>query len=87
LKKELVLKNLDYKMMLSVGKIFWLIIILIAVWYLFKIIEKRKLNIDKNNQKKENDDINKKGIDAFKCNVCGLWSTGKKCNNKECTNS
>lgn len=73
--------------MLSVGKIFWLIIILIAVWYLFKIIEKRKLNIDKNNQKKENDDINKKGIDAFKCSVCGLWSTGKKCNNKECTNS
>ena len=54
--------------------------------YLFKIIEKRKLNIDKNNQKKENDDINKKGIDAFKCDVCGLWSTGKKCNNKECTN-
>ena len=73
-------------MMLSVGKIFWLIIILIAVWYLFKIIEKRKLNIDKKNQKK-NDDINKKGIDAFKCDVCGLWSTGKKCNNKECTNS
>jgi len=74
-------------MMLSVGKIFWLIIILIAVWYLFKIIEKRKLNIDKNNQKKENDDINKKGIDAFKCDVCGLWSTGNKCNNKKCTNS
>ena len=74
-------------MMLSVGKIFWLIIILIAVWYLFKIIEKRKLNIDKNNQKKENDNISKKGIDAFKCDVCGLWSTGKKCNNKECTNS
>ena len=73
--------------MLSVGKIFWLIIILIAVWYLFKIIEKRKLNIEKNNQKKENDDISKKGIDAFKCDVCGLWSTGKKCNNKECTNS
>ena len=74
-------------MMLSVGKIFWLIIILIAVWYLFKIIEKRKLNINKNSHKKENDDINKKGIDAFKCDVCGLWSTGKKCNNKECTNS
>ena len=74
-------------MMLSVGKIFWLIIILIGVWYLFKIIEKRKLNTYKNNQKKENDDINKKGIDAFKCDVCGLWSTGKKCNNKECTNS
>jgi uncharacterized membrane protein len=74
-------------MMLSVGKIFWLIIILVAVWYFFKIIEKRKLNIDKNKQNKENDDINKNRIDAFKCDVCGLWSTGKKCNNKECTNS
>ena len=74
-------------MMLSVGKIFWLVIILIVVWYLFKIIEKRKLNLDNNTQKKDNDNINKKDIDAFKCDVCGLWSTGKKCNNKECTNS
>ena len=73
--------------MISVGKIFWLIIILIVVWYLFKIIEKRKLNIDNINQKKDKNDVNKKNIDAFKCDVCGLWSTGKKCNNKECTNS
>jgi hypothetical protein len=89
LKRKLALKNLDYKIMLSVGKIFWLIIILISVWYLFKIIEKRKLNTDNNSQNKENDNdnINKKGIDAFKCDVCGLWSTGKKCNNKECTNT
>ena len=73
--------------MLSVGKIFWLVIILITVWYLFKIIEKRKLNLDNNTQKNNYDNINKKGIDAFKCDVCGLWSTGKKCNNKECNNS
>ena len=71
--------------MLSIGKIFWLIIILFAVWYLFKIIEKRKLNSINNKQK--NDNINKKGIDAFKCDVCGLWSTGQKCNNKECLGS
>ena len=71
--------------MLSVGKIFWLIIILVSVWYLFKIIEKRKINLDNNKQKNEN--INKKGIDAFKCDVCGLWSTGQNCNNKECSNS
>ena len=45
-------------MMLSIGKIFWLIIILIAVWYLFKIIEKRKLNTD-NNSQKQNDNDNK----------------------------
>ena len=74
-------------MMLSVGKIFWLVIILIAVWYLFKIIEKRKNNLDNNVQKNDNDNINKKGIDAFKCDVCGLWSTGQKCNNKECSSS
>ena len=73
--------------MLSVGKIFWLVIILVSVWYLFKIIEKRKNNLDNNMQKNNNDNINKKGIDAFKCDVCGLWSTGKKCNNKDCTNS
>ena len=71
--------------MLSVGKIFWLIIILFAVWYMFKIIEKRKLNSSNNKQKY--DSVNKKGIDAFKCDVCGLWSTGQKCNNKECSSS
>ena len=71
--------------MLSLGKIFWLIIILVAVWYFFKIIEKRKNSL--NNNKQSNENINKKGIDAFKCDVCGLWSTGKKCNNKECSNS
>ena len=70
--------------MLSLGKVFWLIIILAAVWYFFKIIEKRKNNLNNNKQKSEN--INKKGIDAFKCDVCGLWSTGQKCNNKECSN-
>ena len=71
--------------MLSVGKIFWLVIIVFSVWDLFKIIEKRKLN--SSNDKQKNDNINKKGIDAFKCDVCGLWSTGQKCNNKECSSS
>ena len=69
--------------MLSLGKVFWLIIILVAVWYFFKIIEKRKNSL--NNNKQSNENINKKEIDAFKCNVCGLWSTGQKCNNKECS--
>ena len=70
-------------MMLSIGKIFWLIIILISVWYIFKIIEKRKINLSNKNENKE--DINKKGIDAYKCDKCGLWSTGNQCNNKECS--
>ncbi len=66
-------------MMLSISKIFWLFIILASVWYLFKVIEKRKLNT------KNKEDVNKKGIDAYKCENCGLWSTGDKCNNKECS--
>ena len=65
--------------MLSISKIFWLFIILASVWYLFKVIEKRKLNA------KNKEDVNKKGIDAYKCENCGLWSTGDKCNNKECS--
>ncbi len=31
--------------MLSLGKIFWLVVILLCVWYVFKIIEKRNQNI------------------------------------------
>ena len=69
--------------MLSISKIFWLLVILVSVWYIFKIIEKRKIISKKNN--KNNEDTNKKGIDAYKCNDCGLWSTGDKCNNKECS--
>ena len=68
-------------MMLSISKIFWLFIILASVWYLFKVIEKRKLNT------KNKEEVNKKGIDAYKCENCGLWSTGDKCNNKECFKS
>ena len=52
-------------MMLSIGKIFWLVIILLCVWYIFKIIEKRKIN-SRNNQP-NTDNKNKKGIDAYKC--------------------
>ena len=77
--KRVFYKGLDCKMMLSVSKIFWLFIILASVWYLFKVIEKRKLNT------KNKEEVNKKGIDAYKCENCGLWSTGNKCNNKECS--
>tara|TARA_B100000902_G_scaffold333189_1_gene331574 strand:- start:178 stop:420 length:243 start_codon:yes stop_codon:yes gene_type:complete len=77
--KRAFYKDLDYKMMLSISKIFWLLIILASVWYLFKLIEKRKLNT------KNKEEVNKKGIDAYKCENCGLWSTGDKCHNKECS--
>jgi hypothetical protein len=69
-------------MMLSIGKIFWLLVILALVWYGFKIIERRKIKPEVNGKNKDN--RNKKGIDAFKCSSCGLWSTGDECNNNEC---
>ena len=67
-------------MMLSIGKIFWLLVILALVWYGFKIVERKKNKI-----REKKDKPNLKGIDAYKCDVCGLWSTGDKCQNKECS--
>ena len=81
--KKVFLRDLVYKMMLSISKIFWLLIILVAIWYIFKIIEKRK-SISKNNDKSQ-EDMSKKGIDAYKCDNCGCWSPGDKCNNKKCS--
>ena len=81
--KKVFLRDLVYKMMLSISKIFWLLIILVAIWYIFKIIEKRK-SISKKNDKSQ-EDMSKKGIDAYKCDNCGCWSPGDKCNNKKCS--
>ena len=81
--KKVFLRDLVYKMMLSISKIFWLLIILVAIWYIFKIIEKRKTILKKNDKSQE--DISKKGIDAYKCDKCGCWSPGDKCNNKKCS--
>lgn len=81
--KKVFLRDSVYKMMLSISKIFWLLIIIVSVWYTFKIIEKRK-TISKNNDKSQ-EDMSKKGIDAYKCDNCGCWSPGDKCNNKKCS--
>ena len=62
--------------MFSISKLFWLIIIILIVWYLFKVIEK------KNNKSKGKNDP--KNLEAFKCPVCGLWSSEKLCNDKNC---
>ena len=66
--------------MFSLNKIFWLIIILIVVWYVFKFIEKKNKNIEKDS---EEGNAEKKNIDAFKCSECGLWVT-KSCDNQNC---
>ena len=68
--------------MLSIGKIFWLLLILAGVWYGFKIIERRKIKNDEKTNKNNKDKTS--GIDAYKCKICGLWSTGNECKNSEC---
>ena len=45
-------------------------------------LKKRKVN--SRNSKANGESNGRKGIDAYKCEKCGLWSTGDKCNNKEC---
>ena len=71
-------------MFFSVSKIFWLLVILAIVWYIFKFIEKKKSN-SKTDSVKQDD--NKKNLDAFQCSFCGLWSTNKSCNNKNCSSN
>ena len=68
-------------MMLSIGKIFWLVIILVAVWYLFKIIEKRKINLDNNMKKNDNESfysdlmmLIKDNYLTYNCTNCGYSS-------------
>ena len=69
-------------MMLSIGKIFWLLVILALVWYGFKIVEKRKIKA-KNNK----DNVYTKGLDAYECDICGIWSPGDRCQNHKCTSN
>ena len=72
--------------MFSLNKIIWLVVILLVVWYVFKFIEKKNKNSQKNSDK---DKFDKKNIDAFKCSVCGLWSTStnQSCEKKNCPNN
>ena len=70
--------------MFSINKIIWLIIILAVIWYAFKFIEKKNKS-KKKEFKKENEE--KKNIDAFKCPICGLWSTDDTCNNYKCSSN
>ena len=66
--------------MFSLNKLIWLIAILLAVWYLFKFFEKKNKHLKNNSQSKKNQN----NLDAVECSKCGLWTTGKGCENKDC---
>ncbi len=61
--------------MFSIGKIFTLIIILLFVWFFFKILA---------NKKKMRNSGDPKKLDAFKCPSCGVWSSENICTNQNC---
>lgn len=66
--------------MFSISKLFWLIIIILIIWYLFKLIENKNKNKNKNSKTKHDP----KNLEAFRCPVCGLWSPQTICNDKNC---
>ena len=61
--------------MFSIGKIFTLIIILLAITFIFKFFSKmRKLSNVKD----------PKNLDVSKCPSCGVWTSEKICTNNNC---
>ena len=61
--------------MFSIGKILTLIIILLAITFIFKIFSKKQ----KTNKVKD-----PKNLDVSKCPSCGVWTSEKVCTNNIC---
>ena len=61
--------------MFSIGKILTLIIILLAITFIFKILSKKQ----KTNKVKD-----PKNLDVSKCPSCGVWTSEKVCTNNIC---
>ena len=61
--------------MFSIGKIFTLIIILLAITLIFKIFSKKQ---------KPSNVKDPKNLDVSKCPSCGVWTSEKICTNNNC---
>ena len=61
--------------MFSIGKIFTLIIILLAITFIFKILSKKR---------KSPKVIDPKNLDVSKCPSCGVWTSETICTNNNC---
>ena len=61
--------------MFSIGKIFTLIIILLAITFIFKILSKKQ---------KSSKVKNPKNLDVSKCTSCGVLTSEKICTNNNC---
>ena len=61
--------------MFSIGKIFTLIIILLAITFIFKILSKKRIPTKVKDPK---------NLDVSKCPSCGVWTSEKICTNNNC---
>ncbi len=61
--------------MFSIGKIVTLIVILLAITFIFKILSKKR----KPSKLKD-----PKNLDVSKCPSCGVWTSEKICTNNNC---
>ena len=74
--------------MFTISKLFWLFIILLAVWNLFRIIEKRQALKDRNDDysSKESSELDSEPetIAAIYCATCATFAAVEGCDRTDC---
>ena len=74
--------------MFTFSKLFWLGIILVAVWNIFRIIEKRQALRDRNFKDSdttgEKADSESEPIAAVYCATCATFTAGARCDRADC---
>ncbi len=74
--------------MFSVSKLIWLGVILIAVWNIFRAIEKRQARNDKNERSSgtagKKADSESEPIATVYCSVCATFTAGAECSRTDC---
>ena len=74
--------------MFTISKLFWLFIILLAVWNLFRIIEKRQALKDRNddysNKESSESDAEPEAIAAIYCAACATFAPVEGCDRTDC---
>ena len=74
--------------MFTISKLFWLFIILLAVWNLFRIIEKRHalkdIDNDYSNKESSESDAESEPIAAIYCATCATFAAVGGCERTDC---
>ena len=74
--------------MFTISKLFWLFIILLAVWNLFRIIEKRQALKDRNddysNKESSESDAEPEAIAVIYCATCATFAAVEGCDRTDC---